>query len=87
MPFGSHFACVQSHLKKQDFLRLKGNWKNLIVQSSFYLQFKSKARLKFCILNLNFVIDLAQVGKYGTLLLQYLAVNKKPLVKVGCNSK
>ena len=33
-----------------------------MVQSSLYLQFKSKTRLKSCSLVLNFVSDLAQVG-------------------------
>ena len=36
-----HFARVYSHLKEQDFY-FKANRKNLIVQSSFYLQINSK---------------------------------------------
>ena len=36
---GSHFAHVHTHLNELDFQYLKANQKNLIVQSSFYLQF------------------------------------------------
>ena len=43
---GSHFARVHSHFKKLDFWHLKAKRKNLIVQSSFYMQLKSKTRLK-----------------------------------------
>ena len=49
-PIESHFARVQSHLKELDFYHLKVNRKNLTVQSSFYLQLKSKTRLKSCII-------------------------------------
>ena len=37
--------------------------KKPIVQSSFYLQFKSETCLKYCILELNCVSDLAQTGE------------------------
>ena len=53
-PIGSHFARAQSHLKEVDFLHFKFNRKNLTVQSSFYLQLKSKTRLKSCITVQNF---------------------------------
>ena len=49
-PTGSHFARVHSHLKGLGVKHLKTNRKNLIVQSSFYLQLKSKTRLKSCII-------------------------------------
>ena len=59
---GSQFAPVQSHLKelylKSQLQSFKTQLKNLIVQ------FKSKTRLKSCILGLSFVSDLAQVGNY-----------------------
>ena len=47
--------------KNYIFNTRKPNEKNQIVQSSFYLQFKSKMRLKSYILGLNFVSDLAHV--------------------------
>ena len=70
---GSHSAFVHSHLKELDLKHLKPNSKNQIVQSSIYLQFKTKTRLKSCTLGLNFVRDLAQVGgsKVDCLLLYF----------------
>ena len=49
-PIGSHFARVHRYLKELDFSHLKANRKNLTVQFSFYLQLKSKIRLKSCIM-------------------------------------
>ena len=46
MPFGSHFAYFQSHLKKAKFLRFKSQLKKFFP----LLQVKSKTRLKSCIL-------------------------------------
>ena len=53
-PIVLHFASVHSNLKEVDFLHLKANRKNLIVQSSVYVQLKSKTRLKSCIIVQNF---------------------------------
>ena len=82
---GSHLALVHSHLKELDFLTFQSLLKKtklLIVQSSFYLQFNPKTGLKSCILVLNFVSDLAQVGasKIHCILAEnILAVNNNPL--------
>ena len=40
---------------------MKTNWKKSNLESSPYLQIKSKTRLKYWISELNFVSDLAQV--------------------------
>ena len=59
---------------------MKANWKNHYVQSSFFLQFKSKTRLKSCMLELNFVSDFAQVGEVRYIAYcNMLAVNNNPL--------
>ena len=63
MPFGSHFARFQSHLKEQKFLRIESQ----LNKSLPLLQVKSKTRLKSFILGLNFVTWLGQ-GNQGTLL-------------------
>ena len=56
------------------FLTYQSQLKNPIVQSSNYLQFKSKTRLKSYILVLNFASDLAQVeGSKAHCLLQYFS--------------
>ena len=65
MSFDSHFARFLSYLKELNFQGLKADWKNEIVQSSFYLQSKSKTRLKPRIFGVNFISDLALVGKQG----------------------
>ena len=44
------------------FLTIESQLKKLNYPVFFFLQFKSKTRLKPCILGLNFVSDLAQVG-------------------------
>ena len=63
MPFESHFARFQSHLKEQNFLRFESQ----LNKSPFLLQVRSKTRLKSCILGLNFVTWPAQ-GNQGRLL-------------------
>ena len=55
MPFGSHFARFQSHLKANQ------------TNPSLYLLVKSKTRLKSCIWGLNFVTWPGR-GNQGTLL-------------------
>ena len=42
MPFGSHFACFQSYLNKQNFWDVRANWKNSFI---YLLEVKSKTRL------------------------------------------
>ena len=60
---GSHSAYINSQLKELDLKHLKPNSKNQIVQSSIYLQFKTKTRLKSCTLGLNFVRDFSPGGR------------------------
>ena len=59
---------------------MKVNEKKQIVQSSFYLQFKPKTRSKSCILGLNLVSDLIQLGevRYIIASCNILAVNNNP---------
>ena len=60
--------------EKTRFLTCESQLKNEIVQFSFYLQFKSKTRLRSYILELNFVGSLAQVGESkARCLQQYLS--------------
>ena len=44
------FRTCSKKFESTRFLTFQSQLKNLIVQSSFYLQFKSKTRLKSCIL-------------------------------------
>ena len=72
LPFRSHFASFQSHLKKTKFLRFESQLK----KSLPLLQIKSKTRSKSCILGLNFVIGPGQAGQHGTLpCATFLALN------------
>ena len=68
MPFGSHLACFQSHLKTK-FLRFESQ----LNKSLPLLQVKSKTRLKSCILGLNFVTWPGQ-GNQATLLFAMFSV-------------
>ena len=57
MPFRLHFARFQSYFERKTILKFESQLK----KSLTLLQVKTKTRLKFCILGLNFVNDLAQV--------------------------
>ena len=62
MPWPGGYSVRNLELLPPQPSRKSGQWKKKKKQSSFCLQFKSKTRLKSCILGLNFVRDLAQVG-------------------------
>ena len=71
MPFRSHFARFQSHLKEKNFLRFESQ----LNKSLPLLQVKSKTRLKSCILWFHFVTWPGQ-GSHGTLVsATFLALN------------
>ena len=62
---GSQFAPIQSHFYKPDFWHWKPIAKTKLFNPPFTYnsEFKSKIRLTSCILGLNFMSDLAQVGE------------------------
>ena len=68
------FCTCSEPFERTRFLTYESQLKNKIVQSSFYLQYKSKTRLRSYILVLNFVRDLAQVRENKAhWLLQYFS--------------
>ena len=71
MPFGSHFARFQSHLKKKKFLIFESQ----LNKSLPLLQVKYKTRLKSCISDLN-ITSWPGPGSQGTSLsATFLALN------------
>ena len=76
----NHISHAFRAIRKNRFLTFESQLKKPIVQSSFYLQFKSETCLKYSILELNCVSDLAQIGEVRYIpSSNILAVNENPL--------